>query len=183
MTFNMNFEWRTLIYFKHQSFIAKIGRLLENLDQIWFWNSFNIFQIIGKNLFPKQTQNLTTKNFFYETNSLKKRYLHRFVSSIFYVNCLSLTVVSEVECGCESEGVSCLSTSKFRHQFASKVQRCLLSKNKWTLGSNIITCVKKHSKFTPNLIWSSVTCFTKFWENNLTYIENKWKLAFQSTKR
>ena len=62
----MNFEWRTLIYFKHQSFIAKIGRLLENLDQIWFWNSLNIFQIIGKNLFPKQTQNLTIKNFFYK---------------------------------------------------------------------------------------------------------------------
>ena len=49
----MNFEWRTLIYFKHQSFIAKIGRLLENLDQIWSWNTYNIFQIIGKNVFRK----------------------------------------------------------------------------------------------------------------------------------
>ena len=49
----MNFMWRTLIYFKHQSFIAKIGRLLENLDQIWSWNTYYIFQIIGKTLFRK----------------------------------------------------------------------------------------------------------------------------------
>ena len=112
MTFNMNFEWRTLIYFKHQSFIAKIGRLLENLDQIWSWNSYNIFQIIGKNLFHKNPK--TTINSFNPTISfyMKKKGSRLWIMYL-YVNCLSLDVVSEVECGCESEGVSCLSTSSF----------------------------------------------------------------------
>ena len=62
----MNFEWRTLIYFKHQSFIAKIGRLLENLDQIWSWNTYNIFQIIGKNVFRKIKIPILTIGLFYE---------------------------------------------------------------------------------------------------------------------
>ena len=72
------------------------------------------FKLLAKTFLTKPKDNNSfTQQFPFRKKDVSKKEVASFDSCILYVNCLSLDVVSEVECGCESEGVSCLSTSSF----------------------------------------------------------------------